>query len=110
MVPPFVEQYQSLTDAKVSNQLAVALGTLGMKVIKETTTSTDELHQASAGVMVFGIRPKVVIEVTQASCEQSNLGLRGARIFFMPAVFFKDFCSLGSRQRHCDHLQSTKEY
>jgi hypothetical protein len=64
------------TQAESANQRLVAIVVNGLKIFQKPTTATDELQEASPGVMILFVCLKVFSQVPDPSSQDRNLNFR----------------------------------
>ena len=62
-----------LADFQVLNQLQVGIGIFAVQVLKEPAPMANELEQAAAGMMIFGVGFEMPGQLVQTSCHEGNL-------------------------------------
>ena len=96
MKPPGVGGFRSRpklsTQAEASDQGAVALDVIVLDVSKQALAAADELHEATAGVVVTFVNFEVLGEPVDTACEQGNLHFRRAGVGLVQAVFGDRLC------------------
>ena len=79
-----------LTDTEALDRRAVSLDVLALHVVQQATTTTDELQQAAATVMVFAVGLEMLGQLDNPVGQQSYLNLGRTGVAIMGAVLFND--------------------
>ena len=72
-----------MTQTELFDQSEVSGFVVVLQVLEESTTTSNELQQTTAGVMVLLVAGKVARELVDASRDQRDLNLRGTGIAFL---------------------------
>jgi hypothetical protein len=64
-----------LADAQLSDQDAVAAEVLALEVLEQATALSDELQEASPGMMVLGMGLEVLRKIADPLAEEGDLDL-----------------------------------
>ncbi len=77
-----------MTEAKISDDLAIAFDVGALEIVEEAATASDHLEQALLAVMIFRVRAEVTGQVVDVLGENRNLDLCRAGIGLVRAVLF----------------------
>jgi hypothetical protein len=77
-----------VTEAKISDDLAIAFDVGALEIVEEATATADHLQQALPAVVILRVRPEVTCEVVDILGENGNLNLRRAGVGLVGAVLF----------------------
>ena len=88
--PWFRRRDELLPEAETLDQLVVATGILFPEILEQPTPAPDHLEQAAAGVVILGVRLKVLGQVRDPRREKRDLNLRGPGVGAVSPILFDD--------------------
>src|SRR3954463_14241081 len=90
-----------LTDTERLDDGAVAVDVLGLEIVQEPTTLSDQHQQAATRMVILRVHLEVLGEIRDPFRKQSDLNFRRARVTGLPGEFLDD-CRLTFRcEGHC---------
>jgi len=90
----FRRRDELLPEAETLDQLVVAIGILFPEILEQPTPAPDHLEQAAAGVVILGVRLKVLGQVRDPRREKRDLNLGGPCVGAVRPILF-DAVGLG---------------
>ena len=81
----------SAPQAEFGNEAPVSIYVFSTQVVQESPALSDHQQQTTTAVVVVLVVAKMLGEVGDPLCEQSNLNLRGACVAPVGAELFDDF-------------------
>jgi hypothetical protein len=92
--------YGLLADAQLPDQSPVLGNIFLLQIFEQVSTLADQFQQTAAGMMIFGMRFKMLGEIHDPFGQQGNLHLARTGIGFVGLKFFNEFFFLLYGLRH----------
>lgn len=93
--------FGSAADSVGRENVSVTLHVLALQVVKQPTTTTDELEEAAPGVMILRVHLEVSREVIDALRHETDLHFRRSGVSCVNSGLFDDALLSAGKKRHC---------